>query len=111
MVPQFHVREGGDIHLLLAVAYLKLGRREDAFLELNKMVKYDTEETPKFVFGQKLKTPLMSNIDYKFFYNNVDFRKDLSVKLNNDALDQIRDTREFKNLLSEAGLELHVTNG
>ena len=102
VTPRFHVREAGDIHFLLATIYLKQNNKEMAFAELNKMVEYDTAQTAKIVPGEKLKTPLMRDADFDFFWSCTDYKTVLFQKLNNSAFDEIRGLDEFKDLLKKA---------
>ena len=105
VAPRFHIREAGDIHFLLATAYLKQNKKEKAFVELNKMVECDTDETMEFVSGEKLKTSFLRDVDFDFYWNCADFKEVLQKKLNDPALDEIRDSEEFCNLLKKAKME------
>ena len=88
--PRFHVREAGDMHCLLAKAYLKTGNSAAAREELRRMAECDLTETAEFEFGRKLKTPLLSDADYAFYWNNSDFRAEFESKLLDPEFDEIR---------------------
>ena len=89
--PRFHVREAGDMHCLLAKAYLKTGNGAAAREELRRMAECDLTETAEFEFGRKLKTPLLSDADYAFYRNNSDFRAEFESKLLDPEFDEIRE--------------------
>ena len=98
VVPNFHKREAGDIHILLARAYLKTGDREKALAELQKAAEYDTKETAKFVYGQKMKSPLLHDAYFNFYWNGMDYKAALLKKLNDSCFDDIRETKEFQEI-------------
>lgn len=99
VIPRFHAREAGDIHFLLARTYLMLEQREKALSELQKMAEYDTKETAKFVCGQKLKSPLLHDVCFNFYWNYMDFKAALLKKLNDSCFEEIKEEKEFQFLL------------
>ena len=100
--PRFHVRETGDIHSLLAKAYLKLGRKEDALRELDKMADYDIEETAKFGNGKKPTTPLLRDVFFSLYRDGMDFSAALLKKLEDRDFDEIRSDPEFVRITEKA---------
>ncbi len=99
VIPNFHKREAGDIHILLARAYLKAGDREKALSELKKATEYDTKETAKFVYGQRMKSPLLHDAYFNFYWNDMDFNAALLKKLDDSCFDEIREEKEFQDFL------------
>ena len=99
VLPRFHVREAGDIHYLLAIAYLKRNDKEKAYEELRNMVECDMVETEKFIVGTKLNTPLLHDVDFNFYWKNANFKKYLLKKLNNTAFAEIRNDKEFHEIM------------
>ena len=99
VVPRFHVREVGDIHLLLAKVYMKTGKIENTLSELRTMVDYDLNETSKFEYGCQLNSPLLHDANYNFYWNGMDFKKSLMIKLNDEIFDEIRETESFKKIM------------
>ena len=102
VIPRFHAREAGDIHFLLARTYLMLEQREQALSELQKMAEYDTKETAKFVYGQKMRSPLLHDADFNFYWNGIDFNAAFLKKLNDSCFDVIRETKEFQTIIKMA---------
>ena len=66
------------------------------------MAEYDTNETAKFVYGQKLKSPLLHDADFDFYWNGTDFNAALLKKLNDSCFDVIRKTKEFQAIIKMA---------
>ena len=99
IVPSFHKREAGDIHFLLARAYLKTEQREKAIPELQKAAQYDTKETKRFVSGQKMISPLLHDADFDFYRNDMNYKTALLKSLNDSFFDEIRKTKEFQDIL------------
>ena len=102
VVPHFHYRERGDIYSLLAEIYLKQNRPDDALNTLEKMVYYDVHELAKFKSGKKMNTPLLSDVDYDFYWIYEDYKKTMLLKLKNPAFEILKKDSRFVSLVKKA---------
>lgn len=98
-LPQFHYRERGDIYFLLAILYLEQEQIDDSILMLEKMVEYDTKVVPQFIYGKKLNSPLLKDVDWKFYGIMGDYKERLLIKLNDKSLNSLRKNKKFINII------------
>ena len=101
ITPQLHYRERGDIYFLLAVLYLEQERIDDAFSMIEKMVKYDLEVVPKFQYGKRLKSPLLCDVEHKFYGITGSIKERLLIKLNDKAFDSIKEDEKFAAIIEK----------
>lgn len=100
--PPVHYREGGDIYFLLAEVCLKKGDRDGAISYLEKMAEYDIDECAKFTDDTKVTTPLLRDVNYKFYKLYIGRFCALQEKLNDKRLDSLCDDERFVHLLERA---------
>ena len=62
-------------------------------------VVYDLNETSKFEYGCQLNSPLLHGANYDFYWNGMDFKESLLIKLNDEIFDEIRETESFKKIM------------
>lgn len=67
VIPPLHYREKGNIYILLAEAYLKLGDESAALDCLERLAAYDIEECEKFSRNPKISSPLLRDVGYDFY--------------------------------------------
>lgn len=101
ITPQLHYRERGDIYFLLAVLYLEQERIDDAFSMIEKMVKYDLEVVPRFQYGKRLKSPLLCDVEHKFYGLTGSIKERLLIKLNDKAFDSIKEDEKFAAIIEK----------
>ncbi len=100
-----HKREWGDIHALMAKAYLKCGNTEQALGCLEKMVEFDTGLKEKLQSNPQFSSPLLG--DAKEFYPTPERflkfnKKLLQSKLHDPAFDLLTSDERFLRLLERA---------
>ena len=78
---------------------MKTGKIENTLSELRTMVDYDLNETSKFEYGCKLNSPLLHDANYNLYWNGMDFKESLMIKLNDEIFDEIRETEAFKKIM------------
>lgn len=102
IIPSFHYRERGDIFALLAEVCLKMRKTTEAVQYLQRMVAHDTAERAKFQNDLQMKTPLLRDTGYPFYYVRPNIKEKLLAKLNNPAFDALRENEAFSELLETA---------
>lgn len=108
ILPALHCRNtDDDFYEVLAKTYLEIGRREEAFVWLEKLVQYDTEVRSQFREGMRPASSLFKDLPVGHFYSyfpcGLDNRRRLLDKLNLPVFDSIRKEPQFQALLARIG--------
>lgn len=102
VMPHLHYRERGDIYSLSAEFYLEQGRKADALEVLKQMVDYDACELAKHEPGSRMNTPLLSEVDYDFYWNYGEAKEKLLLKLQNPVFEDLKGDESFVKLCKRA---------
>lgn len=94
-LPPLHCRELGDVHMLISQIYLEMGDDENAIYWLEKMVNYDLNVRKFFTNDMMVKTPLLRDVGFTFYWAHYDAKEKLKEKLSSSTFDSLRNSEKF----------------
>ncbi len=101
--PAFHIRERGDIHILLAQLSLKEGDVDGALRELEKSAEYDLSERQKHR-GQAIVSPLFHESSLAFLMPNPNAKARLAARLRHPVFAPLAEEERYRILLERTKL-------
>ena len=103
IMPPIHHREHGDLYMILAEIYLKIGDTEKALFYLGKMVKYDLYDYDSINDNTATKSPLLNSIPHGLYRKRIDRHQNLVTKLTDSRFNVLKNNEKYQKLLALIG--------
>ncbi len=101
-LPPKHIRERGDVHILIARTYLKMNNMDEAIIWLTKMVDYDINVRCNFENEMKVINPFLKDVNYKFYWKHYNIKTTLLDKLNSNEFMSLKGNINYIELIQKA---------
>lgn len=108
-LPPLHIRERGDVHVLIAQTYIMLKDNSNALIWLEKMVDYEIKNRKFFTNDMYVQTPLLRDVKYTFYWNHRSPKGYLEVLLSNMndlTFKNLKDHQKLIELVNRVNIEL-----
>lgn len=101
VMPALHYRERGDLYMLLAEVYMRVGNIDKALSYLEKMIDYDLNIYPRIDSNAQAASPFFRAIPREVFRFGINSRENLIAKLTDSRFDALKSSSRYQNLLEQ----------